>query len=178
VSVGDLPANAWLPLGFDGTYWRVIGFVNSDLVVAPVPYFYINMFGSQSLPGGSVNTIVNFGSGFTEKVGLNSIVMSGGVIQFGADGGVYALTAGVITTSDVGSSEMGLVLNNTFHAVQAILAPGYGINSSVAKLIRVPNGASLYIGAAATSSGGPSWAAPAPATTPPSWADTRSRAEP
>jgi hypothetical protein len=60
----------------------------------------------------------------------------------------------VITTSDVGSSEMGLVLNNTFHAVQAILAPGYGINSSVAKLIRVPNGASLYIGAAATSSGG------------------------
>jgi hypothetical protein len=153
VSVGDLPANAWLPLGFDGTYWRVIGFVNSDLVVAPVPYFYVDKFGSQSIPGGSVNTIVNFGSGFTEKVGLNSIVMSGGVIQFGTDGGLYALTGGVITTSGVLSSEMGLVLNNTFHAVQANLAPGYGINSAVARMVRVPNGASLYIGVAATADG-------------------------
>jgi hypothetical protein len=62
VSVGDLPANAWLPLGFDGTYWRVIGFVNSDLVVAPVPYFYVDKFGSQSIPGGSVNTTLGLAS--------------------------------------------------------------------------------------------------------------------
>jgi hypothetical protein len=153
VAIGDLPAGSWMPLGFDGTNWRVVGYVNSDLVTSPVPYFYVNLYGSQAIPGGSVNSIVNFGSGFTEKVGLNSMTMSGGVVQFGSDAGVYAFTGGVITTAGVLSSEMGLMINNVYNSVQANLAPGYGINSSVAKLVRVPAGSNAYVVIQATADG-------------------------
>jgi hypothetical protein len=150
VAIGDLPANAWLPLGFDGTYWRVVGFVNSDFLASSVPFFIANMYGSMALAGGSVNNVLNFGNTFTEKVGLTGTVLSAGVVFFGNDAGVYLVTGGVITTAGVFSSELLLMVNGAYYAVQTTDPSGYGLNSSVARIVRIPSGANMYLSAQVT----------------------------
>lgn len=149
---GDLLGNAWTLLGYDGTLFRVLTRVPSDVPSFSIPYLTVEKQNNQALAVGD-NTLA-LGSSFTERSGLPNWTISGGVLNSGADGGLYMITGGCITTGGPGPSELTLLIGGVQRAVQATeISIGFGVNASIGRIVRIPNSSSIRLNVYVTNSG-------------------------